>query len=134
MDNILKPESQKGESLPTSEETLRKNESLGFVEREPLPPQLEQKEAGELQGDHATSGVERGESSEVIDFSTEKEATISEEEDEKKGSVDNNFSLAAKKVIKNYKGKPFEEEEAHEDLQIKYLWQRFKKRLSKSKD
>jgi hypothetical protein len=46
--------------------------------------------------------------------------------------LDKTFVKAAEGVIDQYEGKPYEEEEAHEGLQIKYLWQRFKRKLRKS--
>jgi len=46
--------------------------------------------------------------------------------------LDKTFVKAAEEVIDQYEGKPYEEEEAHEGLQIKYLWQRFKRKLKKS--
>lgn len=56
------------------------------------------------------------------------------EEAEETTSTDKTYMKATKQVIESFEDKPYEEEEAHEDLQIRYLWQRFKKKLSKSKD
>lgn len=45
--------------------------------------------------------------------------------------LDKTFVKAAEEVIDQYKGKPYEEEEQHSKLQIKYLWQRFKRKIGK---
>lgn len=45
--------------------------------------------------------------------------------------LDKTFVKAAEEVIDQYEGKPYEEEEQHSKLQIKYLWQRFKRKIGK---
>lgn len=45
--------------------------------------------------------------------------------------LDKTFVKAANEVIDKYEGKPFEEEEEHHKLQIKYLWQKFKRKIGK---
>lgn len=62
------------------------------------------------------------------------EATaISDENIIEETGIDKQFEKAGKEVIDKYKDKPYEEEEEHENLQIRYLWTRFKKKLKKSK-
>lgn len=63
------------------------------------------------------------------------ETPISEEEDKAMDKrLDKRWVEMAGDVIDKYEDKPYQEEKAHEKVQIKYLWNRFRKKLSGSED
>ncbi len=65
---------------------------------------------------------------------TVSDSPITEDQAKAMEKLDERWVKAADEIIDKYEDKPYEEEEAHEEIQIKYLWQRFKKKLSKSED
>lgn len=70
----------------------------------------------------------------MVEPSSAPATEIMESEMVNEGKLDEKYFTTANEVIKETKGKPFEQEEKAEDQQIGYLKERFGKEIKKSED
>ena len=138
MDQIVKPQGSEQEGTANQPEQSPKSP-------ENLPPQTPETQnkpevTQETAGEMAPSGA--GPAVQPADVPVDNQANVSTPEKAQVATdinepteatdLDKTFVKAAEEVIDKYEGKPFEEEDEHHKLQIKYLWQRFKRKIGKN--
>jgi hypothetical protein len=137
MDQIVKPQGPEQEGVANQpEQNLKSPENV--------PPQTPETQRApeatqEATGEMTPSGV--GPAVQPVNVPVDDQANVPASDDAqattditepaKATDLDKTFVKAAEEVIDKYEGKPYEEEEEHSKLQIKYLWQRFKRKIGK---